>query len=193
MVQYWNQFPFPNDTSLGDQLNTMGYRFKRRSSVTSNVHCAADFQINSTNTLFGGNSPKQTNTLPQFPAGCRSTRTYTVAGCARLSTLLSNSLTTSSATASPAGIGDHRRDERAVHRLPRVSTRSIPIRTAPPGTPVHNFTNDRPWVKGNHTFALRDEPPLRSDQHHSYYKLVPLFRTNTFWRRAQGCSSSPGT
>jgi hypothetical protein len=71
VLTYLKQFPLPNDSTVGDGLNTAGYRFNASAPLRFNTYIAKiDYQLNSKNTIFvRGNlqNDNYANGAPQFP------------------------------------------------------------------------------------------------------------------------------
>ena len=70
-LQYFNQYPLPNDNTVGDGLNTAGYRFNASEPLRYNTYIAkVDYQLSNSNSIFvRGNlqNDNYQNQAPQFP------------------------------------------------------------------------------------------------------------------------------
>src|SRR5260221_11372327 len=75
-----NQYPAPNDNTIGDGLNTAGYRFKAGTTVRLNTYVAKlDYTVDSAakNTVFWRGNLQNDNigSLPQFTGQASSSTT----------------------------------------------------------------------------------------------------------------------
>ena len=148
-----------NSASLGDGLNTGGFRFNARTPSELNVHTGRlDFNLTDRQTLFArgvyqddlitqvGAFPDTTS--PQLwyhPKGLSIGHTWTA------SNTIVNRFTYGLTRAAFTQGGDSNENSiffRFIYS-PRLFQRSI-SRT----TPVHNFVNDFSWIKGNHAMQF---------------------------------------
>jgi hypothetical protein len=197
VVDYWNQFPLPNDTAVGDQLNTLGYRFKAPVKREFNTYIArADYQINTNNVLFwrGNLADNFRNSLPQFP------------GRVPLYTYLDNSKGmaigyTSVLTNSITNVFRYGYSRQGLESIGGTNGPFIGFRdfdtldpytyTSARNAPVHNFTDDVSWAKGNHTIDFGTNLRFIRINSTSYYNSFPYSRTNTFWLQGAGLNLEP--
>jgi hypothetical protein len=163
VLQILQQYPLPNDTTVGDGLNTGGYRFNAPTPLRWNTYIAkVDYQIDSAGNhriFWRGNLQNDhfANGLPQFPGQPPS------------SVLLDNSKGLAAgytAVLRPNLISTFR------YGYTRQGTENTGIQSGPPVTfrdieplyatstgltriiPVHQFTGDFAWTKGAHNVAF---------------------------------------
>ncbi|MCU1289398.1 MAG: Cna protein B-type domain protein [Acidobacteria bacterium] len=148
-----------NDTSVGDGLNTGGFRFNAATTVDENTHIARfDINLTSTQALFvRGNFQndliKGVSAFPDTPATGEWSHPYGyVAGH---TWTINNSLVnnfrygmTRQAFSTQGDSNENSISFRSVYS-PYLYTRTLSR-----VTPIHNFTNDLTWIKGNHTFQF---------------------------------------
>ena len=148
-----------NDTTIGDGLNTAGYRFNAPLPVSLNSHVAKfDFNINSTQQLtarvqyqqdlFGG-----TRVFPDTPSMDTWSHPWgVVAGHIwTINNNLVNNFRYGITRESFTRQGDAAKNEIYFRNVffPVLDSRTISRET-----PVQNIVDDLSWVKGNHTFQF---------------------------------------
>ncbi|HEX8180425.1 MAG TPA: carboxypeptidase-like regulatory domain-containing protein [Pyrinomonadaceae bacterium] len=162
-----------NDTTVGDGLNTSGFRFNAPRPSSLNVyHTKFDFNLTNRQTLFARYSYQsdhatQTPRFPDTPApifwnhpqGIAVGHTWTISN--KLVNRFNYGLTRSSFTSG----GDAQTNF--------VSFRFIfqPLdftRTLSRTTPVHNFVDDISYIHGNHTFGVGANVRLISNSRNSF-------------------------
>jgi hypothetical protein len=183
-----------NDFSVGDGLNTAGFRFNASTPSKLNTYIAKfDFNINSRQTLFVRANYQQdtvtkansfatdcTDTVQCFPdtpalqiwnhpKGIALGHTWT------LSNTLVNRLTYGFTRAAFTDGGDSTSNS--------VSFRFIfrPVgftRTLSRVTPVHNFVDDLSWIKGNHNFQFGGNVRLITNNRDSFSAAFDSAVTN---------------
>jgi hypothetical protein len=169
VLKVLQSYPVPNDNTVGDGLNTAGFRFKSSVPLTYNTYIArADYQLDSSgkHTLFvRGNlqndhfvpSNATFNGLPQFPGQADSTshlensKGIAVGHTWIISPSLVNSLR--------YGFTRQSYDDTGVRTGPIVSLTNIddPIASTTPLSatiPVHDIEENLSWTRGSHTIAL---------------------------------------
>ncbi len=148
-----------NDTTVGDGLNTGGFRFNATTPSELNVyHARFDFNLNDRQTLFvrGVYQNDLITRVKRFPdtvapALWNHPKGLAVGHTWTASNNFVNRFTYGLTRASFTDGGDSTENSvnfRFIYQ-PLNFTRSIE-RT----TPVHNFVDDVSWIRGNHTFGL---------------------------------------
>ena len=162
-----------NDTTVGDQLNTSGFRFNARTPTELNTYIARfDFNLTNRQTLFvRGNYQNDTITravyftpdcsvagdnIQCFPDTPPLTTWNHPKGIAfghiwTLSNSVVNRFNYGLTRASFTQNGDSN-DNRVNFRF--IFSPNSYARTLSRTTPVHNFVDDLSWVRGNHTFGV---------------------------------------
>lgn len=148
-----------NDSTVGDGLNTGGFRFNATTPTELNVyHTRFDFNLTDRQTLFarGAYQNDLLTQVRQFPdtiapAFWNHPKAIAVGHTWTISNNLVNRFTAGLSRASFTDGGDSTENSvifRFIYQ-PLAFTRSL-SRT----TPVYNFVDDVSWIKGNHTFGL---------------------------------------
>jgi len=161
ILKYLQQFPNPNDTSVGDGLNTTGYRFNSGAPLRYNTYIAKiDYSLNSRNQLFvRGNlqNDHSTDSIPQFPGQPdASAHLENAKGIAVGDTwIISPNLTSNMRY----GLTRQSYDQTGVQSTAYVTLRAIDnlYPTTRPLTaivPTHNIADDFTWSHGAHTVAF---------------------------------------
>ncbi|HET7206474.1 MAG TPA: carboxypeptidase-like regulatory domain-containing protein [Terriglobales bacterium] len=147
-----------NDTSVGDGLNTGGFRFNSPTPVTLNSHVLKmDFNLTSAQHLFiRGNFIYDKQTLPrQFPdtaplgvwshpRGLAVGHTWAIGNWV-------NSFRYGLTRQAFTSLGDSTGNDIAFRFVFFPTSQTHPLSRI---TPVHNFTDDVAWTRGNHTFQF---------------------------------------
>jgi hypothetical protein len=148
-----------NDASVGDQINTGGFRFNAPTAVDENTHILRlDFNLKSNQSLFlRGNYQHDKSLLSSYfpdtaprefwdhPIGVAVGHNWTIS-----SNKINNfryGLTRQAFTS-----GGDSTENAIIFRF--VFQPSFFQRTVHRVTPVHNFTNDFTWIKGSHTMQF---------------------------------------
>ncbi len=197
VVQYWNEFPLPNDTAVGDQLNTLGYRFKAPVKREFNTYIArADYQISGNHQLFwrGNLADNIRNSVPQFP------------GRVPLYTYLDNSKGmamgyTAVVTQNITNVFRYGYSRQGLESIGGTNGPFLGFRdfdsldpytyTSARNAPVNNFTDDVSWAKGNHTIDFGANIRFVRINSTSFFNSFPYSRTNTFWLQGAGLQLQP--
>lgn len=153
-------FPLPNGTNAGDGLNTASFTFSAPNPATLNTYIAKlDYEMSSRSRLFlrGNLLGDRISGPPQFPGDPASfTQTNTSKGIAAGHTwTISNTKVNSfrygyiRQALNNVGIGNGSfSDFAGISPLTPENTTTLL------NVPVHNFTDDFTWVKGNHTLQF---------------------------------------
>src|SRR5215471_2553006 len=161
-----------NDTTTGDLTNTAGYRFNARTPTNDNVYIAKfDFNLTSRQQLFfrGTYQDDLIGQAPQFPDMPAPSTWYHPKGVAAghtwtLNNRLVNNFRYGLTRLSVRTLGDS--------SAAQISFRNIfapaPTRTTTRLTPVHNFTDDVTWLKGNHSIQFGTNIRLISNASNSF-------------------------
>jgi len=148
-----------NDTSVGDQLNTGGFRFNAPTPVRLNSHVAKfDFNLTNTQTAFARlNIIYDHQTLPRWlpdtpspgvwshPWGLAVGHTWT------LGTRWVNSFRYGYTRQAFTNGGDSNGNDTDFRFVFQPNGETHPVSRI---TPVHNITDDVSWIKGNHNIQF---------------------------------------
>jgi len=176
-----NQYPLPNDTTIGDGYNTAGYRFQAPTPLRWNTYIARlDYNVDSSgkNTLFWRGNLQNDNiqSLPEFP------------GQAASSVTLDNSkgyATGWTSIVSPTLISTFRYgftraglENTGIQNAPYVSLRNLDTLSATTTDlariiPVHQFSEDLSWNKGHHEIKFGGTVRLIHNRSTDYSKAFP--------------------
>ncbi len=156
-------YPLPNDATVGDGLNTGGYRFNAAAPLAWNTYIAKfDYQVDSVGNhrvFVRGNlqNDRFANGLPQFPGEPPSNVLLeTNKGLATGYTAI---LRPTLISTFHYGVTRQGREDTGVLKSPFVYFRGIePRHSTSSGLtraiPVHQFSEDLSWIKGAHNLAF---------------------------------------
>ncbi|HJS51599.1 MAG TPA: TonB-dependent receptor [Pyrinomonadaceae bacterium] len=197
-----------NDTSVGDGVNTGGFRFNAPTSTEENTHIARfDFKINDRQSLYtrlnyqqdiltgASNFPDTpSTTLWEHPKGFMVGHDWAI-GSNRVNNFRYGF--TRQAFSQQGDSSDNAISFRFVYSPLAF------VRTLSRVTPVHNITDDFTWIKGNHTWQFGGNVRIIRNQrvdfgnafddavtNPSFYNLSGAVVTNAF--TAAGYSINPG-
>src|SRR5262249_19209358 len=172
-----------NDTTTGDQLNTGGFRFNAPTPTTLNSHVAKlDFNVTSRQTAFVRlNVQYDHQLLPQWlpdtpspevwshPLGLAVGHTWTIGNS------LVNSFRYGFTRQAFTEGGDSTGNDTDFRFVFQPNGETHPLSRV---TPVHNFTDDLSWVKGNHNFQFGVNVRKINNQRVSYGTAYDFAETN---------------
>lgn len=171
-----------NDTTVGDGLNTGGFRFNAKTPTSLNTYIARlDFKLNSTQDLFVRANYQSDNVAiaPNFPdtptpqnwvhpKGIAVGHTWTI------SPTLLNKASYGLTRASFSRTGDSAENEVAF----RFIFDPTPVRALSRVTPVHNFIDDLSWVKENHNIQFGGNVRLIENRRDSFANSYDFLTSN---------------
>lgn len=184
-----------NDASVGDGLNTSGFRFNAKTPVTLHSHSGRfDYNLNSKQVLFlrANVIYDLTGGVPQFPDTPSPNLWehpwgFVVGHTWSISNRFVNNFRyglTREAFSQQGDSGDNQITFRFVF-APRLFSRTL-SRT----TPVHNITDDFSWLKGNHSIQFGGNIRLISNKRSSFANAFDNAITNPSGYFAGGNSMS---
>ena len=169
VVNYLKSFPMPNDTTQGDGLNEVGYRFRGPISTSNNWYIARlDYKItsNGNHTLFARGAMRNDTQggVPYLP-GQQSEQTLadyskgvTVGYTGVLTSATVNNFRWGYTRQSFGQFGNSNDPQILFRGLNDNSTTNnssfAVVRTRTFQVPVHNITDDLSWLKGKHTLQF---------------------------------------
>jgi hypothetical protein len=156
------QYPLPNDTTVGDGINTFGFRFKAPIKLDFNTYIARfDYNItsNGRHLLFarGNLQNDSSDSVPQFPG--QPALTTNLDNSKGLAVGYTAQLTSNLTNIVRYGFTRQGLEASGVQNQPVVTFRNLsPIfgTSLSNGriTPVHNITDDGTWTKGSHSVGF---------------------------------------
>ena len=179
-----------NDTTVGDLINTGGFRFNATTPTTYDTYTAKfDFNLTNRQALFVrlNTQNDKVGVAPNFPdspapsiwnhpSGMAIGHTWTI------SNTLVNNFKYGRTRLSFSQLGDS--------ADPQLSFRFIfdptPTRTLTRITPVDNFVDDISWTKGNHNFQFGPNIRLISNHRNSFGSSYDFLQTNPSGYNASG-------
>ena len=176
------QYP-ANDTTTGDQLNTSGFRFNAPTPSRLNSHVAKlDFNLTNNQTAFvRANVIYDHQTLPQWlpnttsplvwnhPWGLAAGHTWTI------SNNWVNNFRYGFTRQAFTNVGDSTTNDTDFRFVFQPNGE---LHTVSRVTPVHNFTDDVSWIRGNHTVQFGANIRLVSNQRDSFDNAFDFAETN---------------
>jgi len=169
MIPYLNSFPLPNDNSVGDGLNYVGYRFPGPAPITENWYIARmDYKLtaNGNHSLFWRGAMRTDNTggVPYLPGQSSETdqvdysKGFSLGYSAVVKSNLINNFRWGYTRQSLGLIGNQTAPVVFFRGLNDNSTSNnstlATTNTTAYQVPVHNFVDDVSWIKGHHTLQF---------------------------------------
>lgn len=172
-----------NDFTVGDGLNTAGYRFNAKIPIRNNVYTTRlDYKVNDTQDIYARFQYQFDNSkgAPRFPDTISpNTWVHPVGLAAGHTWTISNSMVnrfTYGLTREAFTVGGDSSQNFFSFRF--IFQPFNFSRTLSRVTPVHNFVDDFTWVKGNHTISAGANVRLISNQRTSFGSSYDNASTN---------------
>jgi hypothetical protein len=196
MLQYFQNFPLPNDQSVGDGLNFSGYRFAAPSSARYDVYIARlDYRLDSKgnhNLFWRGNLQNDyVNGVPYLPGSVPMTvdanrgKGFAVGYTAVLKPNLVNDFRWGYTRASIGSIGNSQEPFLGMNEISGGITRTDAFTV-----PVHNFSDNLSWNKGRHTLQFGTNIQLIHDQTNSLATSFSQARLSTTYINTGGFATT---
>ena len=189
----FKQFPIPNDTSIGDGLNLVGYRFAAPTPFKYKDYVArVDYNItpDARHIVYvrGSLQNDKGSGAPQFPGApprtvdLNNSKGIAAAYKAVLTPRMVNSLT--------YGYTRQGVESAGASTLPAVTFRSMDdlnalTRSNGRHIPVHNIVEDLTWQKGAHSIQFGGNMRWIRNQSFTYANSFPSATTNSSWLLAR--------
>ena len=197
-LQVFQSYPKPNDFTLGDGLNRVGYRFTAPIRGKQDTYTARfDYNLSSNHTLFwrGNLQNDRSNGPPQFPGDPPATvslvnaKGYGVGHTALLTPTLVSTFR--------YGLTRQSLETTGVQTASAVSFRGLDDRFAlTRGTaraiPVHHITQDFAWTRGAHDVRIGGTLRWTSNASASFSQSFHSASTNVSWLRGTGVDLQTG-
>ena len=199
VLKIFNAYPHGNDTSLGDGINFVGYRFTAPVRSDQNTYIARfDWNIDAAGKhmiFWRGNLQNDSaNGTPQFSGA--QPNSVTLAnnkgyGVSYTSIIRPNFVSTTRYGLTRAG-----GETSGIQSTPAVTFRGLDsINGLSTGiariVPVHNITQDFVWTKGAHEVKLGGVLRFISNQSNNYANTYNSGLTNASWLRGTGSDLTP--
>ena len=171
-----------NDTTVGDGINTGGFRFNASTPTTYDTYTAKlDFNLTDRQTLFVRGNYQEDNIgqLPAFPDTTAPSIWYHPKGLGighswTISNKLINRFTYGLTRAAFTRLGDQTENNIQFRFIFNPAVTTALTRT----TPVHNFVDDLTYVAGNHTLQFGGNVRLIKNTRQSFASAFDVLTTN---------------
>lgn len=200
VLDIFRKYPLPNDTTVGDGLNLLGFRFNAPVKLDWNTYIARfDYNLteNGRHIVFArGNLQNDSfNTAPQFPGQPAAfTNLENSKGLALgYTTQITNSLTNNFTY----GFTRQGLEQSGAAKGVYVTFRNIsaiePTTARSNGriVPVNNFVDDVSWVKGSHSFGFGTNIRFIRNSRFDFTNSFPTAVTNVSWLLGTGRNLRP--
>ncbi len=194
----FNQYPLPNDDTVGDGLNYRGFRFKAPIKLDWNTYIARfDYNISEKHLIFArGNLQNDSDTsLPQFPG--QPARFTNLANSKGLAVGYTSQLTSSLTNVLRYGYTRQGLEASGVSGLSYVTFRNLtPIQATDARsngriTPVHNIIDDVTWIKGSHSMGFGANLRFIRNARFNFANSFPSAVANVSWLLGTGRNLRP--
>ncbi|MBI4462648.1 MAG: carboxypeptidase regulatory-like domain-containing protein, partial [Acidobacteria bacterium] len=200
-VNYFQQFPLPNDSTIGDGYNFLGYRFAAPIKDTLRAYVLrADYNLTPTGShtlFFRGNLQDDTEaSTPQFPGLPPSTLTLTnnkgfaVGYKAILSPTVVNSFRYGLTRIKEENAGLQDQDFFDFRFIDEIQ--NFDSNTYGRTIPAHAFKNDLTWTRGTHTFSYGADLRYTRNSRYNNGGNFHAFSSNPSWFLGVGGRITPG-
>ncbi|HYW66340.1 MAG TPA: TonB-dependent receptor, partial [Candidatus Dormibacteraeota bacterium] len=196
VIQYMNKtYPLPNDNTVGDGLNTAGYRFRAPTDTTKNWYIAKlDYNITADakqRLSISGALANESSTGAPFLPGTppeEDTVNYNkgiiIGYSAVITASLVNNFRYGFVRESLGILGDSTQEWNYLLAFDQGITRSSAFQR-----PVHNFTDDVSWVHGRHTWQVGLQFAFLRDQESNLNNSFSSGQANPDWLSYSGLSN----
>jgi hypothetical protein len=194
-LKIFQSYPAPNDYTVGDNMNLVGYRFNAPMPLRWNTYIArVDYTIDSANKhtiFFRGNlqNDHENNSMPQLPGQApasvilRNNKGFGVGLTDLLSATLVNTFR--------YGLTRQGSDQTGLQTFPMVTFRGVDP-TVPTSRnfsniiPVHTFADDLNWTKGSHTIQVGAVMRLNQNKRRDFTNSFSSAVANGSWLTSSG-------
>jgi Carboxypeptidase regulatory-like domain len=195
VLQYMNStYPLPNDATVGDGVNTAGYRFRAPTDTTKNWYIAKlDYNITADGrhrlSVSGSLANENAAGAPFLPGSAPEQEIVNynkgiVAGyTAALSSSLVNSFRYGFVRQSVGTIGDSNQAWNYLQAFDQGVTYSSSFQR-----PINNFTDDVSWIHGKHTWQIGFQFGFLRDRENNQNNSFSIGQANPDWLLNSGLS-----
>ena len=171
-----------NDTTVGDLINTGGFRFNATTPTETDTYIGRfDFNLTNRQTLFvrGNYQEDLVGQAPQFPDMPAPSIWYHPKGLAIGHTWTGSSTFVNRFTYGLTRLAFSQLGDSDVNRVSfRFIFDPIPTRTLTRVTPVHNIVDDISWIRGNHNLQLGGNLRFITNERESFASSFDFLQTN---------------
>jgi len=189
-LKLMQSYPVPNDVTVGDGMNFVGYRFTAPTPLRWNTYIArADYVLDSSNkhTLFVRGNLQNDNEpgLPQFPG--MPANSVTLRNNKGIATGITSVFRPNLISNFRYGLTRQGMDNTGIANSSIVSLRGMdmPVSTSYRGftaiIPVHTFAEDMNWIKGSHNLQFGGIVRLNENQRTSLANSFSDAVANASW------------
>ena len=199
VVAVLNQYPLPNDFTIGDGFNTAGYRFKTGTPLTQNTYIGKmDYTLDSAskNTVFfrANLQGDKASGLPQFPG--QSSATSGLDHSKGLATGWTSLISSSLISTFRYGLTRYGHEDTGVQNSPYVSFRGISTLNATTTgltriIPVNQFSEDLAWTKGKHDVRFGGVARIIRNQSTNFQNAYPNGQVTYSYLAGTGANLKP--
>ncbi|MFN0084968.1 MAG: carboxypeptidase regulatory-like domain-containing protein [Blastocatellia bacterium] len=194
----FKQYPLPNDTTVGDGLNFLGYRFKAPIALDWDTYIARfDYNLSTRHLLFirGNLQNDSDTTLPLFPGqqpqftnlnnskGLAAGHTWQISNS--ITNMFRYGYTRQGLEASGASTQVYVTFRNLTPILPTAARSNGRI------TPVHNYVDDLTWIKGAHSFGFGANVRFIRNARFNFANSFPSASANASWLLGTGRDLRP--
>ncbi|HKA20846.1 MAG TPA: TonB-dependent receptor [Blastocatellia bacterium] len=197
VLEVFKQYPLPNDNTLGDGINFLGFRFTSPISVRFNTYFGRlDYNLSDKHNVFWrGNLQNDKSTdAQQFPGepptftNLNNSKGFAIGDNYSLSPTLTNIFR--------YGYTRQGLEQAGASTLAAVSFRNLTdihalTRSNGRITPVHNFVDDVAWVKGEHSLGFGTNIRFIRNNRFNFTNSFPSASTNASWLLGTGRNLRP--
>jgi hypothetical protein len=199
VLKYMDTYPLPNDQTVGDLVNTAGYRFRAPTSTTKNWYIGrVDFNVTrdaKQRISVSGALANENSALPPFLPGSppqgqnvNYNKGILVSYSAVLSSSLVNNFRYGFIRQSVGNIGDTNQPWNNLLAFSQDINYSSSFQR-----PVHNITDDLSWIRGKHIFQFGVQMAFLRSPSTSTNESFSLGVANGGWLVDGGISGSSGS
>lgn len=187
VLQLFKTYPLPNNTTEGDGLNFLGYRFTAPLRLRYNTYIARlDYQLNANHNFFlrGQLQNDHSTDPPQFPGD--QPNSVNLANAKGLAFGYNAVITNSLVSTFRYGITRYSRESTGIQTASAVSFRGLDDRNGlttgiSRTMPVHMFSEDLSWTRGAHTLQFGAVVRLVENRSRNFVRSFHTGITNSSW------------
>lgn len=190
----FQSYPVPNDTTLGDGMNLVGYRFTASTPLHYNTYISKiDYSLDSSNkhTVFirGNLQNDYESTVPQLPG--QASRSVTLRNNKGFGMGLTDLLSSSLVNTFRYGLTRQGSDVTGLQTAAMVTFRGIDptvpaTRNFSAIIPVHTLSDDLNWTRGAHTFQAGGVARFVRNQRRDFQNSFSSATANGSWLTSSG-------
>ncbi|HUQ90549.1 MAG TPA: carboxypeptidase-like regulatory domain-containing protein [Bryobacteraceae bacterium] len=197
VLQHFNTYPLPNDTTLGDGLNFLGYRFTAPLQASYPTYIAKfDYQAAANHNLFvrGQLQNDRSTSAPSFPGD--PPQSVFLTNGKGLALGYNAILTSNLVSTFRYGLTRYSRESTGSQSASAISFAGLSDRSAlttglTRKMPLHQFSEDMSWNRGRHSLQFGAIARLVSNQSRNFLKSFHAAYTNVNWLRGTGSEIIP--